>query len=276
VAIGFAPIFVRLSEVGPSATAFWRITLALPALLLWAGLEKRGSAGSKNGWPLLAAAGLFFAADLAIWHWSIKFTLVANATLEANLASVFVTLFAWWFFGQKASRWFLAAMALSIFGTGLLVTKNAQVSHESLFGDALGVSTAIFYAGYLLTVKVARDRGHATSRIMAVSGVVTALVLLPVAYFSGEKLLPVSAHGWLNLVALALISHLGGQSLIAYALAGLPAQFASVALLVQPATAAVAAWLILGESLGPLQMLGGLILLGGIFLARQNSAPQKN
>jgi drug/metabolite transporter (DMT)-like permease len=76
-------------------------------------------------------------------------------------------------------------------------------------------------------------------------------------------------------VALALISHLGGQSLIAYALASLPAQFASVALLVQPATAAVAAWLILGESLGLLQMLGGVILLGGIFLARRSSTPQR-
>ena len=79
-AIGFAPIFVRLSQIGPSATAFWRLTLALPALWLWAMLEKRSGGTccsfASADYRRLLGAGLFFAGNLAVWHWSI----VANAT----------------------------------------------------------------------------------------------------------------------------------------------------------------------------------------------------
>ncbi len=274
IAIGFAPIFVRLSEVGPSATAFWRVLLALPVMTAWAAMTPRDSAASPSavsGWRTLGFAGFCFAADLAFWHWSIKLTSVANATLEANLAAIFVTLFGWLLLGQKVTRQFLTAMVVALVGTALLVGKNVRLSPETLRGDGLGVLTAIFYSGYLLSVKAARDRGYSTAAIMAASGLITVMVLLPVAILSGETLWPATLHGWALLAGLAMISHLGGQSLIAYALAGLPASFASVGLLVQPATAAVAAWMILGEALAPGQMLGGTLLLLGIWLARRNS-----
>jgi drug/metabolite transporter (DMT)-like permease len=276
VAIGFAPIFVRLSEVGPSATAFWRVLLAVPPMLLWAYLfhPKTGGHGllRHSGWRVLTLAGFCFAADLAFWHWSIKLTSVANATLEANLASIFVPVMAWIVLGQKVSRGFVIALAVALAGTALLIGRNVQISASTLRGDALGVITAIFYSGYLLSVKAARDRGFTTGAIMAASGVITAAVLLPVAMLSGEALLPQTSHGWLLLIGLALISHLGGQSLIAYALAGLPASFASVGLLVQPATAALAAWALLGETLAPAQFAGGALLLIGIWLARRDQA----
>ena len=74
------------------------------------------------------------------------------------------------------------------------------------------------------------------------------------------------------LIGLGLVSHAGGQSLIAYALAHLPAAFSSLSLLVQPVAAAVLAWIILGESIGVWQVLGGAIVLSGILLARRNAA----
>jgi drug/metabolite transporter (DMT)-like permease len=86
---------------------------------------------------------------------------------------------------------------------------------------------------------------------------------------SGEDLLPAVPEGWLVLIGLALISHVGGQSLIAYALAHLPAAFSSVGLLVQPVTAAFLAWLLLSETLGLAQVIGGIVVLGGIFVARR-------
>ena len=274
VAIGFAPIFVRLSEVGPSATAFWRLLLALPVLLAWAGVAGGGRArdeGNARDWRPLALAGLCFTGDLVLWHWSIRFTSVANSTLEANLASVFVVLFGWLAFGQRVSRRFGLAMLVALGGTAILVGHNARFSPTTLRGDLLGVATAVFYAGYLLSVRAARTRGWSTATIMAASGVVTAATLLPIALLSGEQMLPVSARGWLTLAGLAAVSHLGGQSLIAYALAGLPASFASVGLLVQPATAAVAAWVLLGETLTVGQMAGGVLLLVGILLARRET-----
>jgi drug/metabolite transporter (DMT)-like permease len=284
VLIGFGPIFVRQSEVGPSATAFWRVALALPLLTAWTLASRpknhRGPETAISGspvlsgggsWGLLALGGAFLAADLALWHWAIKLTSVANATLEANFAAVFVPLLGWLLFKERVNRQYLIALALAIGGTILLVGKNAHLSPTTLKGDALGLATALFYSGYILCVKAARDRGIATPRIMAVSGLVTALGLLPIAWISGEGLLPPTAHGWAVLVGLAVLSHFAGQSLITFAMAGLPASMTSLGLLVQPATAAIAAWLILGEGLAPAQMLGGGILLAGLWLAKRRS-----
>jgi drug/metabolite transporter (DMT)-like permease len=271
--IALSPIFVRVSEAGPTATAFWRVALAVPALWLLIQLRRRRvlSAPNSRKWPLLLAAGFAFAGDLGFWHTSIKLTSVANSTLLANLASIFVTLAAWIFLRQRPTRLFLTGLSAALVGVTLLVHTSLQFSPTALAGDALGVVTAMFYAGYILAVKALRDRGETTLQLMAVTTTITALFLFPVALASGEPMLPNTAFGWWMLIGLALISHAGGQGLIAYALAHLPAAFSSVSLLFQPVMAALFAWLLLSEPLVALQMAGGLIVLAGIYLARRGS-----
>ena len=206
--IALSPIFVRLSEAGPTATAFWRVALAVPALWLLVFCFRTNASKALSGQAILFfAAGIAFAGDLAFWHASIVHTSVANATLLANLAAPFVTLAVWIFFRQKPRPLFLGALALTLIGVGLLVHTSLQFSRGALLGDAFGVVTAIFYAWYILAVKGLRDRGAATLRVMAVTSTLTALVLLPLALASGETMLPASAHGWWILVGLALVSH---------------------------------------------------------------------
>jgi len=270
--IALSPIFVRLSEAGPTATAFWRVALAVPVFWLLVLVKPRGRARRYAGkWPLLLAAGFAFAGDLAFWHTSIQLTSVANSTLLANLASIFVTLAAWIFLRQRPSGVFLAGLAAALLGVALLVQASLGFSSSGLVGDALGVVTAMFYAGYILAVKGLRDRGETTLHLMAVTSTLTALFLLPVALASGEQMLPATAFGWWILLGLALVSHAAGQGLIAYALAHLPAAFSSVSLLFQPVMAALFAWALLGEGLVPLQIVGGIVVLAGIYLARRGS-----
>ncbi|MSP97130.1 MAG: DMT family transporter [Betaproteobacteria bacterium] len=274
VCIALSPIFVRVSETGPTATAFWRVALALPLLWpLYAFLGRRIAPDSRDAstrW-LLGVAGIAFAGDLFFWHFSVKFTSVANSTLLANLAAIFVTLAAWLLFSQKPSRLFLVGLITALTGVGMLVSTSMAFSSTALLGDAFGVITAMFYAWYLLTVKGLRDRGAGTLRLMAVTTAITALLLLPIALASGEQMLPVSGAGWLKLIGIALVSHACGQGLIAYALAHLPAAFSSVSLLLQPVMAGVFAWLLLGEPLVALQIAGGVVVLVGIYLARRGS-----
>src|SRR6187402_1568799 len=95
--IGFAPIFVRLSETGPTATAFYRLLFALPLLWLWAAMDRPKTTQFRQpaGWRdflQLALGGLFFTADLSIWHWSLQFTTVTNSTLLTNNTPLFVTI----------------------------------------------------------------------------------------------------------------------------------------------------------------------------------------
>ena len=277
VCIAMSPIFVRVSETGPTATAFWRVALAIPAL--WAlyaawGRAATGPASSAPPplpWKLFIYAAIAFAGDLAVWHLSVKFTSVANSTLLANLAAIFVTLAAWLFFHQKPSRLFLVGLVTALVGVGMLVSTSMAFSSTALLGDALGVVTAMFYAWYLLTVKDLRDRGIGTIRLMAITTAITALLLLPIALATGEQMLPATGMGWLKLVGIALISHACGQGLIAYALAHLPASFSSVSLLLQPVMAGVFAWVLLGEPLVALHIAGGLVVLVGIYLARKGS-----
>ena len=270
VAIATSPLFVRVSEAGPVATAFWRAFLALPVLWTWSAFAQRRrrerSFGSDRG--LLIAAGLLFAGDLAFWHWSIMMTSVANATLLANLAPIFVALAAWLVWRKRPRRLFLVGLATALTGMIVLIGGDFNPTSRELLGDICGVITAMFYAGYQMTVTRLRER-VSTATIMAWSGLVTAVALLPLALLSGEQLLPATALGWLNLVGLALVAQVAGQSLIAYAMAHLPATFSSVGLLFQPVMAALFAWTLLGESMGWLQIAGGVAVLIGIRIAHQ-------
>ena len=268
--IGTSALFVKVSETGPVSTAFWRVFLALPFLWTWAWMAQRNSTPAQsNPRGLLFAAGFFFAGDLAVWHWSIVLTSVANAVLLANLAPIFVTLAAWWLWRKKPAAMFLAGLAAALTGVVLMVGGDFSSSgNRALLGDALGVVTAMFYAAYQLTVTKLRGT-VSTARIMAMSSVVTAAFLLPIAWLSGELFFPATATGWAKVFGLALISQVAGQSLIAYAMAHLPATLSSVGLLLQPVMAGLFAWILLGETLGAVAIAGAVLVLIGIRIATQ-------
>jgi drug/metabolite transporter (DMT)-like permease len=270
-AIAFAPIFVRLADVGPVASAFWRCALAVPALWAWIALAPAREGEGHASLRILVLAGIFFAADLGVWHFSIVYTSVANSTLLANLASIVVTLAGWLIWRRPVTRTFLAGMATAIAGMFVLVGPHFSMGGIQFLGDALGVLTAVFYGSYLVTVKVARDAGASTARLMAWSSTITAIVLLPLAILAPQPLLPAGAGGWYVLAGLALVTQVIGQGLIAYAFAHLPASLSAVSLLLQPVMAALFAWALFGEAIGPAQLAGGVIVLAGIWLARKGS-----
>ena len=273
MAIGFAGILMRLSDVNPLASAFWRMGLAAPFLWLWAlgvGAQDRVAGRSTAFTPALVLAGAYFAGDMALWHLSLHFTTVSNATLLSNFAPVFIALWMWVAWGRRFKRVFMAGMLVALAGAVLLVAPNAGGSSGShkLLGDALGLGSAVFYAAYQLVIKDARNR-YSTARLMAWSTSITGLVLLPFALAAPGPFVPLMAAGWLPLLGLALLAQIGGQTVIAYASAHLPAALSSVSLLLQPLTATIAAWLIFGEAIAPLQMLGGALLLWGIYLSKR-------
>jgi len=274
MALGFAPIFVRLSETGPVATGFWRLFLALPVFWLWANTEKKDSAApvrsARTQIILLVAAGAFYACDLASWHWSLQFTTVANATLLTNFAPIFVTLSGWLLWHERFKRGFYAGLALAVLGASMLIGASFMVGERQILGDLLGLVSAMFYGGYLLVVKLLRS-WFRTPMIMMWSGLVASVILLAMALFSGEQILAITLTGWLVVFGLAMVSQVGGQGLITFSLRHLPAPFSAVTLLLQPVVATLLAWLIFGELLGGWQAIGGVIVLVGIWLARRGS-----
>ncbi|HEY9446758.1 MAG TPA: DMT family transporter, partial [Burkholderiales bacterium] len=204
VAIGTSALFVKVSETGPVATAFWRVALALPVLWTWAwATDRRAGIGARGASPetrrMMVWAGAFFAGDLAVWHWSIILTSIATATLLANLAPLFVALAAWLLFRRPPGAGFAGALALALAGMMLLVQGDFGATGHAWLGDVLGVITAMFYAAYQITVNRVRAQAS-TARIMAWSSAVTAVLLAPVVWLSGETWLPMTGGGWLKLV----------------------------------------------------------------------------
>lgn len=272
IAIAFSPIFVRLSEVGPTATGFYRTMLAVPPLwLVWHLRPAAPSESAGRTLPplgLVLIPGLLFAGDLFFWHLAIKYTSVANSTLLSNFAPVIVTIGAWLVLGERITGAFILALLVATCGAVMLVGSSFQLGGDYVFGDLLALTTACFYGAYMIAVAKLRGR-HGTQEIMLWSSLVSAMVLLPAAWLMGEGLVPPSLQGWAVLFGLAWISHALGQGLIAYALGHLPASFSSLVVLVQPVAAAFFGWLWLGEGLAPLQMAGGVVVLAGILLARR-------
>lgn len=276
-AIGSSPIFVRLADVGPMQSAFWRVALAVPFLAAWAAWTwrrdraraMRATAPDVTIAPMLIA-GAALAGVLAFWHLSIAYTTVANAMLLSNFAPVFVALGGGLLFGHRVTWLFPVALAISLGGAALLIGPSVGAGGQRLAGDAFGAVTAMFYGGYLLAIRRSRASGG-TASVMALSSAVSAALLLPLALIWMGGLFPQSPRGWMVLVGLAVIPQVVGQSLITYAMAHLPASIAAPGLLVQPVFAAMYAWLILDEGMGAMQMAGGAMVLAGIYLSSRRS-----
>lgn len=266
--IGLAPILVRLSETGPVATAFYRLALAQP--IIWF-LLKRETPADENKhidrrdlW-LAAIAGLFFTADLSIWHWSLRLTTVANSTFVTNLTPFFVTIAAWLLYRERVTQRLMLGMLVAFAGGFLMIAESLHLDHHFLIGDLLALLAAIFYSGYLLVVKRLR-RGRSTWYVMAWTGMFAAPTMFLISAATHESLLPKTLFGWGIVAALALISQIGGQGMIAYGLAHLSASVSAVMLMWQPVVAALLAWWILHEPLTPLRAAGATVIITGILI----------
>lgn len=271
IAMGFSPIFVRLADVGPFASAFWRVFLALPPLYLWQRWAAEPPPAANSHYTrAVVLSGLAFTGDLIFWHLSILHTTIANATLLATTAPVWVFLVSFLFFGQHLRRAEVLGLVICLAGGSFLVKDSFNVDPARLRGDAEALATSVFFGLYIVAIGKARLFSGA-ARITFWSTAVTAACLFVAALLSGDRMLPQAPSGWLVLAGLAFVSQAAGQGLLAYALGKLPVAFSSLVVFLEAVAAAALGWLILTESLGLLQWLGGALVLFGIWLARPAS-----
>ena len=270
--LGLAPILVRLTETGPAAAGFWRFAFALPLLFVLTARPGGGGAGRPSKWMMLA--GLFFVLDLGFWHYGIVMTSVANATVLCNLTPVVVTLFGWIVFRETPARLFILALALAMGGAfAMAAGANGQQGTNPLLGDLFSLSVALWYSGYFLAVKAARNTAGAM-QVTLWATLMGAPLLLVVALLLGEDVVPATAAGWGACVAMGLV-HVLGQGGVAWALGKLPASITAVTILIQPVVAALLGWWIFGETLTPIQALGGALVLGAIVMAQLSTRRPK-
>lgn len=279
LALSSTPILYRLSELGPTATSFYRTFFAVPVFVAWIIVERRHGAGP--GSPLAAlwrADGLVlglgaavFAANIVNYAWAIHFTSVANASLLSNLSPVFVSLGGFLLFGERVSRGFAGAMVMAIGGVALLTSDRLAIGRDQILGDGLALLSAVLFAAYLIIVGRLRQR-LTSATIMLWTSAMAAISLLCASVATGESLIPPTLLGWSTLLGLAVISYALGQGLLVVAVSELGTAFSSVSLLSLPVTAALLGWILLAEPLTLQQMIGGAIILASIAGAKLASA----
>lgn len=282
--IAFAAIFVRWAlPAPPVVTTFYRIGFATAALLLWLALCGRIHWPGWRAALLAGAAGICFGADLALWTTALTLTSVANATLLVHTTPIFVGAYALLAGREKISARFAAGCAVALPGVALLLRGNSALAQRqgaadalatwsaAEIGDGLALAGAVFFSGYILLIRSARQ-GMSAPMAVALSGISATATAGFAALLRGDAFHGFPAQSWAAFAAAALISHLGGALGVVWALGKLRATFASVALLAVPVCAAMLGWLLLGEKPGPPQFLGGALVIAGIALASRGEA----
>ncbi len=270
VAIAFSSILVRLSHASPSTAAIFRCAYALPVLgvLAWAE-DRRFGARSWRSRRVAVLSGVFFAADLIMWHHSIEDVGAGLATVLANVQVVLVPLVAWLVLGERPGRRVAAALPLALIGVVLIsgAMEHGAYGRDPARGAAYGLGAGVAYVGFLLLLR----RGGADLRrpagplFDATATAAIGCVIAGLAIGEADLAPDWPGAGWL--ATLALTSQVLGWLLITVSLPRLPAALTSLLLTVQPIGSVLLAALIFGESPTGLQLTGVALILAGLLTA---------
>ena len=267
--IGFAPIFVKWSDLSPAAITFWRMLLALPLLTGFNYVINKKiffRVKSKKTIFYTALASLAFTTDLTLWHYSMNITSVANATIIVNSAPIFVALLAFIIYKELPAKGFGKSFLITYVGIiGLIIFSN-NYANGKIFGDLLCMIAAIFYAVYLLIIS--KLNKETSLNIIFYTTFFCCLFSLVPIMINSKSFIPTSSFEWINMFLMAFLCQFGGQFLITFGIGKISASNGSIGLLMQPLTATLLAALIFSEILNLMQIVFVFITFAGIYLAR--------
>ncbi len=263
--LALGPWMVRLSDVGPVASAFWRLTLAIPFLALLAWRQQAGR--EPPSWILVAivaAGGLFLAIDLAAWHVGIGLTKLANASLFGNASSFVLVLYGFIILRRLPRAVQAVALLLAAAGAALLMGSSYELSPENFTGDLFALAAGLLYTGYLIAVDRAR-RTMAPMPVLAIATAAGALPLLLLSLALGQKMIP---DDWTPLLILSFGSQVVGQGLLVYAVGYLSPVVVGLGLLAQPAAGAAIGRFAYGETFSLADAAGAVLIAVALVLIR--------
>jgi drug/metabolite transporter (DMT)-like permease len=263
--LALGPWMVRLADVGPVASGFWRLALAIPFLALLAWRQQGGR--ELPPWSLtavVAIGGLFLAIDLAAWHVGIGLTKLANASLFGNASSFVLVLYGFVILRRLPRAVQALALLFAAAGAALLMGSSYELSPDNFTGDLFALAAGLLYTGYLIAV----DRARKTMAPMPVLFIATAagaLPLLLLALALGQTVMP---GDWTPLLILSFGSQVVGQGLLVYAVGYLSPVVIGLGLLAQPAAGAVIGRFAYGETFSAADAAGAVLIAVALVLIR--------
>ncbi len=286
LALSIAPIFIRFSaqELGANAIIFNRMWIVAIALSLWkiinALLNPKSPELSMQhnytlgDFALFLVSAIFNAACLVCWAWSLTQTSVANANILHNLTPIFATLGGWLFLGHSFDRRFVIGMLVAVGGAISIGIEDLQIATDTFLADGIALLSAVFYAASFLLAERLRVKFSATT-ILVWCSFLSSLLLLPVVLIVEDRVFPISLSGWLAVSVLGIVCTGMGIGAVFYSLKRVSSGFASLFLLLEPAIAAMLAWVIFAESLNLVNGLAFIAILLGIYLSESGQQTNK-
>ena len=265
LAVSAAAIFIRLAEAPALAVAFWRCALGVVVLLPPALAGRERFPRGRALW-VLVASGAALGAHFGFWIASLDYTSVAASVVLVSTTPVFVAILAYLLLGERTSRLSFFGILVALAGTAAIAS-DASAGSVALLGNVLAIGGALTFAVYVLIGRSQRTTvgiGVLPYSIVVYSA--AALTLLPVALLSGAELWGYSRETWLWLWAIALGPQILGHTVLNWALRYVEASVISGTILAEPVVSALLAWLILAEKPGLATLLGGAVVLLGLFL----------
>lgn len=269
IGISLSAIFVKYSDAPSVVTAAYRLlwTVGLMTPVVFGKAQVRAELKQTNGKTiaLCAVSGIFLALHFTSWFESLKQTSVASSTAIVCTEVIWVALGFVVFLKGRIGKTALISIAITVFGSLLIALSDYSAGGDHLSGDGLALAAAIFSAVYTLIGREVR-KGMSTISYTYIVYFFCALVLCISTVAAG---IPFHGYGMSSVVVglfLAVFSTLLGHSIFSWCLKFLSPSFVSASKLCEPVVAAIFAVFLFAELPALLQIIGGLITIGGVLL----------
>ena len=267
LSVSAAAILIRLAEAPAMVIAAYRLTLAAIVLLpisLSRGFSSFRSVAGRD-WLWMSLSGLFLSLHFALWITSLNYTSIASSVVLVTSHPAFVAVVSYFLWGERFRRLTLAGIVVALLGVVLINYGGFTFGSTTALGNLLAILAAFSMGAYLIV------GGRLTTKVNILSYLslvytFSAIILLVSAVGLGHSLFGYSPKTYLMLVLLAVIPQLIGHSCLNYAVRLMPVTLVSVAILGEPVGATLLGYLVLNEAPTVNEILGGLLVLAGIYL----------
>ncbi len=265
-AVSTASILIRFSDSNPLIIAGYRMVFAsLLMLALSIGSLSQFTGLSSREKTVLLLSGVSLAVHFGTWTASLEYTSVAASTVIVDSSPIFVVLLSYLLLGEGVNAREALGIAISILGASMIAMGHMDMS-SNLFGDLLALIGSASLAVYLVAGRRLRGRLDLAPYTASVYGI-SGTLLLSTAGVLGIPLSGYPTREWIIFLMLALIPSGLGHNSYNYALKYLKASVVSVSILVEPIGASILAAILLGELPRITTVIGGALVLGGIYAA---------
>ena len=259
---GIGPIFNKALSVSTSSIVFYRMLFGLPIMVVMAYLN----GGSLNKAVIRKAAvpGFIFGMSFISGFAAVKMTSIANATMVGTLQPVLVLFVAPKLFGEKITLRKLVYSVSAMAGVLVVVMAAASTSGAHLNGDLLAVLNVFIWTTYFVMSKKRRDEGIHSWSFLAAVFFCAAIIVLPYGAITSNDLGAMHVSDWWYVLGMAVGPGVIGHGMMTWAQGHIDVSLASMLGLISPVISSILAWFFFQQSLTPLQLMGGVIVLASL------------